>query len=142
MTGVAHKDHTWSNSSFVDTKASYVGAVREEWEQKHAEYVEEAHPVREGRMLWSQRQVTVLADRGWSENQRTADQAAAGLAERDAANWAHGGKHERVRGRLSAARVERGDRANERAAAAAGKRERVGSNVQSTQICHLVFGTD
>lgn len=75
----------------------------------------------------------MLADPGWRENRRTADKTAAGLA---AANWAHGEKHGQVRGRLSAARAERGDGENERAAATAGKRERVRSNVQ---ICHLLL---
>lgn len=65
---MAHTDHRCSNSSFVDTKASDAGTVEEEWEQKHAERVEEAHPVREGRMLWSQR-AGHRARRPWMEGE-------------------------------------------------------------------------
>lgn len=94
------------------------GQKKKSGSKEHAEHVEEAHAVWEGRLLWSQRQVT-----GWSDNQTTADKTEAGLAEQDAANWAHGEKHERLPGRL-----ERG--------------KSVRSNVQGTQICHLPFGTE
>lgn len=50
----------------------------------------------EGRLLWSRRRAPALTHGGWSDKQRTADRTEAGLAKQDAANWAHGEKHERA----------------------------------------------
>lgn len=78
------------------TAASDVGAGDEEWKRNHAEHVDSAHAVREGRLLRNRRQAPALTDGGWSDKQRTADGTEAGLAKQDAANWAHGEKHERA----------------------------------------------
>lgn len=87
--------------------------------------------------LWSQRQVAVLNDSGWSDNQRTADKTKTGLEEQYAANWAPGEKPERG----VSVFLHLVSRVNERAAAQSGKRESL-SGGMCMQSCHLVFGTE